>query len=309
MRLLFALLALLAAPLAGAVAMLHGRPRRPVERAGPVRSLWRGRANRLSERPLVAEGQLIRLAAAIISRVDPLMSREHARRLRELLPTFAGELPPLMPAWPEALRSLFTGRDDSNHLFVVEPEDRQTPAGLNVFLHGHGGNSVLYPHLLRDWATSRRMLVVCPTFGHGNWESPRGIAAVRRAMAVAREQLPAGATRVFLAGISQGGAGVVRAARAEGSAVSGLILISPTMEPDQLTAPWAGMPALVFQGDADHNVTAKSVRLGVELMRGAGADVTFHLLAGEDHFLFFARRAETLEILGQWMDRLPKHDA
>jgi hypothetical protein len=56
-------------------------------------------------------------------------------------------------------------------------------------------------------------------------------------------------------------------------------------------------------------VTAKSVRLGVELMRGAGADVTFHLLAGEDHFLFFARRAETLKTLGQWMDGLPNQDA
>lgn len=309
MRFLFALLALLAAPLAGAVAVIHGRPRRPAERAGPVRSLWLGRANRVSVRPLVAEGELIRLAAAFISRIDPLMSRPHAWRLREMLSTFAGELPPLMPAWPEALRSLLTGRDDSNHLFVVEPGDHQPPSGLIVFLHGHGGNSVLYPHLLRDWATSRRMLVVCPTFGHGNWESPRGIDAVRRAIAVGRRQLPGGATRVYLAGISQGGAGVIRAARAEASAISGLILISPTIEPDQLTAPWAGMPALVIQGEDDHNVTAGSVRRGVGLMRAAGADVTFHMLDGEDHFLFFARRAETLKMLGQWMVGLPTQGA
>jgi hypothetical protein len=157
MRLLFALLALLFAPLAGGLFLVVGRPRRPADSAGSIRSVWRGRPNRLALFPYVAERDLIRLAAAIISHVDPLMSREHGRRMRSLLFEDARNLPSLHPAWPETLRALFTGKDDSRHLYVVEPNDHQTPLGLIVFLHGHGGNSVLYPHLLQDWATQHRL--------------------------------------------------------------------------------------------------------------------------------------------------------
>ena len=182
MRLLFALLALLFAPLAGGLFLAVGRPRRPVKSIGSIRSIWRGRPNRLALFPYLAEKDLIRLLAAIISHVDPLMSREHARRMRALLFEDANNLPAILPAWPETLRALFTGQDDSRHLFVVEPQDHQSPLGLMVFLHGHGGNSVLYPHLLQDWATRHRLLIVCPSFGYGNWESPKGVLAVQQAI-------------------------------------------------------------------------------------------------------------------------------
>jgi alpha-beta hydrolase superfamily lysophospholipase len=144
-------------------------------------------------------------------------------------------------------------------------------------------------------------LIVCPSFGYGNWESPNSVRAVQQAIEHARGHYNCDTSRLYIAGISQGGAGVVRAARELGIGVTGLILISPTMEPKQLTDPWNGMPTLVIQGDADHNVPHRSVERGVELMRNAGGKVTFHLLPGEDHFLFFARRSEVLTMVGEWM--------
>jgi predicted esterase len=81
--------------------------------------------------------------------------------------------------------------------------------------------------------------------------------------------------RVWLAGLSQGGAGVGRAAVALPDVFAGLVFISPTMEPAILAnEAMAVQRVLVIHGDADRPVTLKCVEQGIEALRSAGADVT-----------------------------------
>jgi pimeloyl-ACP methyl ester carboxylesterase len=202
---------------------------------------------------------------------------------------------------------LLGGQPDPGHYFRYWPSGRE-PHGLLVALHGHGGNTHLWLHVWRRFADTHRFTVVCPTFGYGNWEHPAGVEAVRRCLDDALARFAVDPARVILAGISQGGAGVGRAAAAMPERFAGLVFLSPTMEPKVLgsaefVAGWRGRPVLVVQGGRDHNVKPATVTAAVELMRRNGVDVTYHLDPAADHFLFFAQLDEMHRLLGEWLTR------
>ena len=65
---------------------------------------------------------------------------------------------------------------------------------------------------------------------------------------------------------------------------------------------WKGRRVLVFQGVDDHNVLERDVAPAVELMRRGGVSVTYETFTDEDHFLFFARRAEIFQRIGNKLE-------
>ena len=267
---------------------------------------------------LPPEDDLLWLGAWLVSRLDPWMTRADARQLRAgvrgLLDDMAEypEYQTLAPAlglgiWGSAFRP------DHGHFFAYVPETAPGERlGLLVALHGHGGNAKLWLHVWRAFADGHRVAVVCPSFGYGNWEHPASPAAVERALNFALAHYPVDPGRVVLAGLSQGGAGVGRAAAAMPDRFAGLIFLSPTMEPDVLGSPefiegWKGRPVLVVQGGRDHNVKPATVTAAVEAMRRDGIDVTYHLDPDADHFLFFAKLDEMHQRIGGWLSQLPDH--
>lgn len=248
------------------------------------------------------------LGVQLGTRLDFRISRAEAPAIRERVRTLLDELKEttdcrhIPPAWPLAVWGKVF-RPDHGHLLVYRTPTPQEKCGLLVFLHGHGGNSLLLPHQLREFADAHRLVVVCPSFGYGNWEHPDSPAAVRRAVNFAVEHFAEiDPRRVYLAGLSQGGAGVGRAAVAMPDTFAGLIFLSATMEQTVLEGElFVGQRVLVIQGDKDRHVTPVSVGKGIEALRSAGADVTVHRDPTGTHFLFFAQTHEVLRQIGEWV--------
>lgn len=265
---------------------------------------------------ILDEQDWLRLGVQLGTRLDPRISRREAPLIRERVGILLEELKEspdfrnTPPAWPLAVWGKVF-RPDHGHLLVYRPNTGGPPVpqvpqekcGLLVFLHGHGGNSLQFPHLLREFADAHRLVVVCPSFGYGNWEHPDSPRCVERAVNYAVEPFAEiDLQRVYLAGLSQGGAGVGRAAVAMPDTFAGLIFLSATMEPTVLEdGAFAGRRVLVIQGDADRHVTPASVGKGVDALRSAGADVTIHSNPTGTHFLFFAQTDEVLRQVGEWI--------
>ena len=259
---------------------------------------------------LTSEPDWLWLGTLLATRFDFRITADERRLVRDTVRLHLDELaesgesrviPPALPyaVWGRVLNP------DPGHLFAYRPEcEPGERLGLLVFLHGHGGNALLYPHLLRRLADDIRCVLVCPTFGYGNWEHPHAAGCVERAVRWAVEhfaEIDAG--KVLLMGLSQGGAGVGRAAVAMPEVFAGLIFVSPTMEDGVLSGDeFEGRRVLVLHGEQDRHVTGKSVDRGIDALRQAGADVTAHRHPAGTHFLLFAETEGVFQTVTGWVN-------
>lgn len=295
----------------GVVQVIGRRP--PVYRRNGVASLYpAGPPPRVGWDDV--EDDHLAVAVAVLTRLDPWMPADEARATRARFRALLGEVR-THPDYHGLARvtarlgfDLRAGRLDPHHCYTYRPEpaDPAERFGLFVFLHGHGSNYLAVLHALRPLADRLRLALCLPTFGYGNWEAAGGVEAVARAMKAAGREAAVDPGRVYLAGISQGGAGVGRAGAALADAFAGLVFISPTMEPEVLESPefvagWRGRPVLVVQGGRDHNVKSATVDAAVDGLRTAGVAVTYHREGEAGHFLFFARLDEVHRLIGEWM--------
>ena len=270
------------------------------------------RVPRLSPAKLLPEIDQVKLGVTLATRFVPWMGR--ARTIREVTmglyraieanPDARGLGPVTHYGGLEAIGLDF--RADHYFAYVPEPKPGER-LGAVVFLHGNGGNFQVMPWACRELAESRRVIILCPTFGFGFW-GEGGVEAVDRAWLDALGRWPIDPARVDLAGLSDGGLGVTRSALAHPDRYRGLIYVSPTMRRDELGSlpfemGWKGRPILVLQGDRDWSVAKSTVDPAVDLLRRLGCDVDYRVFPGEDHFLFFSRRLELSDAIGGWMAR------
>ncbi|MBN9121713.1 MAG: alpha/beta fold hydrolase [Planctomycetes bacterium] len=252
---------------------------------------------------------LVRLVTHFDPRVPTAEGRAARARVNELLAAIAER-----PEYRNIARisdgqsyRLLSGELDLEHCYSYRPEPRSPDErlGLLVFLHGHGSNYLFFVHALRPLCDRMRVALVAPSFGYGNWEAPGGTEAVERAARFGVSAIDPDPGRVFLGGISQGGAGVSRAAAAHPELFAGLIFISPTMEASVIGSEafaegWRGRPVLVVQGERDRNVRPESVTAACELMEAAGVSVAQHRDPDGGHFLFLAKLDEVTEVIAAW---------
>lgn len=260
---------------------------------------------------LIPEVDAVTLGVAILTRLDPWISTEQARRTRRILNERYEE----MAAAPEtrslgtvanyAMAELLGGSfQKGTHYYAYIPAHLPNERlGMLVFLHGNAGNHQVMAWAWKPFADQHKVAIVCPTFGFGFWDDG-GVEAVERVYQHAVSTLTVDPTRVWLGGISDGGKGVTRSAAAHAEHYGGLIYISPTMVLPEVGSlsfleRWKGRPVILFQGEADHNVLKRDVDPAVELMCNGSIDVIYQTFPGEDHFLFFARRAEIFEIIAK----------
>jgi pimeloyl-ACP methyl ester carboxylesterase len=189
-----------------------------------------------------------------------------------------------------AYADVFYGGDNgAGHAFVyVPPHQKEEKLGALIFAHGAAGNFASYIHVWRALADAERLVIVCPTFGWGNWQAGEGLEVLREAVAHARAAHPVDRQRIFLAGLSQGGTGVTRAAPELAGEVRGAILIS-------------AVPVLMLHGGEDERVPRAYTERGAGDLEKAGAKVSLRIFEGEDHFLFFSQRAWSLEEIGSFI--------
>lgn len=276
--------------------------RRPVWR--PFRGLSR-----------VDESRLVLPVAGLISRVDPLMSRAHSRRMRAWLradyEAIRGDVPGLLslPGSIDLTASNLAGLTyDTGHYYAFIPDTSiGEKLGAMVFLHGHAGNFRMLIWRWRSLAVRARLAILAPSCGFGFW-GRNSANIVTAALADACRLWPVidPDQGLWLCGLSAGGSGTIRAARA--AVWHGLIFVSATMRPDLIDEACSGtsgpMPgALVFNGLKDHNVSPSSVNRGVRRLIDRGVDVERFVYDEEDHFLVFAQSADLDSRMIDWMSR------
>ncbi len=201
---------------------------------------------------------------------------------------------------------------DSGHYFLYIPRTHGAgPLPAVVFLHGSVGNFKTYTWVWSKFAEEHGFVIIAPSFGFGNWDRPGGDTAVFRALDDAQRVLAESGVvvdpaRVYLAGISNGGIGVSRAALASPERFAGLIFLSPVLPPSILDtakfkAQWAQRPVLVIAGMADERIPLAYVRQRAAALRAGSVNVTLREYPDEDHFLFFSQPEALLQDVAEWL--------
>ncbi|MCC7385366.1 MAG: prolyl oligopeptidase family serine peptidase [Deltaproteobacteria bacterium] len=273
----------------------------------------------------VPEIDQVAIGTHLVPFLDPIIDRAAARRIAALtMPIYLEmEADPgvrdLGSVLPDAYADLFGYTDDRGHLYQVLPGPTSTATSTAnatstatealIFLHGSAGNFKSYAWVLAELAESRRMVIVCPSFGFGNWGRPGGLEAVERARNYVVQQLGIDPSRIYLAGLSNGGVGVSLAAAHHPDWYRGLVLISPVMESSALRSErfvegWRGRSVLILEGASDDRVEEPYVTGTVRQLKRAGIRVRYELVPGEDHFLFFSRRTQSIATIAEWMGAL-----
>lgn len=280
----------------------------------PLRSefLADARYRRFAIAALLPEIDQVKLGTYLVPAIDPLIDVAAGRRIRDMTMRHyrAMEADPELAALGTVMPYVFEDRD-AGHLFAYAPPHAATERlPMVLFLHGSGGNFKAYFHLWRRFADDAHVIVVCPSFGFGNWSEPGGVEAVERARAWGVTNLGADERRILLVGLSNGGTGVTRAAAATPGAYRGLVFLSGVIEdyvllgPDRragsVELPW---PILVIHGRQDDRIPLADVTRSIALLKSRGATVDEWLVDGEDHFLFFERDVEVLARVKEWMAR------
>jgi len=296
--------------------ILFRRP--PLVGAGPVDSHFLQKWNPNLFGWDDVEDEYVWLVVQCVTRLDPWMPGDERVQVRDTIRRLLDEIGTLPDYYRLArVTSLMgivlrNGRLDPHHCYSYRPAPQESGErfGLFVFLHGHGTNCLVLLHALRSLADRMRLVLVAPTFGYGNWEAPGGVEAIDRARRFGLEAFEVNPSRVFLAGLSQGGAGVSRAAAATPDRYAGLVFISATMElsvidSEAFATGWKGKPVLVIQGQRDRNVTPQSVVAGVETMEAHKVRVTMQFHPESGHFLFFAKLSEMERQIADWIGQIP----
>ena len=275
------------------------------------RFLNNGRFERWNLPNVVPEIDQIKFGTDVVAPVDPFIDVAQARRLREA--AMGIYLP--MQADPDyrtlgsVMGAAYEDRDIGHVYEYVPPHAEGERLPALVFLHGSAGNFKAYFYLWRAVADRARVILLCPSFGFGNWNQPGGMEAIDRAVRHAVETLQADPNKILLAGLSNGGRGVTRAVALHPERYAGVLFVSAVMESAILSAPplpggYLHRPVLVIHGDADRRIPIDHARHAVEVMRTRDADVTAHVYEGEDHFLLFTRVADVQEEVASWIERV-----
>ncbi|MBL8918855.1 MAG: hypothetical protein JNJ54_08360 [Myxococcaceae bacterium] len=241
---------------------------------------------------LLPEVDQLVLGSHLIAAVDPYITLESSRRIRRLfLSVYQPMLEdPRFAALPTQMGEAWADEATGQRFVYVPPHAPGEQLPCVVFLHGSGGNFQGYLWVWKSLADAGRFVVVAPGFGFGNWHRAGGVEAIEAARRFAIGSLPVDPQRLVLAGLSNGGRGVMRAIEADQArAWSAVVLISAVVDVDPTPEAWRGRPVLLVHGLKDDRIAAKWFSLATDALRGAGASVTPCFDAEEDHFLFFSR--------------------
>ncbi len=262
---------------------------------------------------IVPEAEQINLGFVVIPYFDAIFTHEQARRVRgftldlyremEQNPDFRA----LGSAMGWAYADLFGQPYDAGHYYLYIPRNRPaTPLPAIVFLHGSMGNFKTYTWVWSSLAEELGYVIIAPSFGFGNWRELGGVDAVVKALADAQTVVELDKTRLYLAGLSNGGLGVSLLADAAPEHFRGLIFISPVMATEVIDratfqSAWAGRPVLIVTGQADERVPVAYVTEHAKRLERGGVTVKSIVYPEEDHFLFFAQRERVIANVSQWL--------
>lgn len=261
---------------------------------------------------IVPEIEQINLGFLIMPYLDPILTRDQARRVSVFTLDLYRDMERdrdfhrLGSAMGWAYAELPGQSFDVGHYYLYVPRNRGNgPSPAIVFLHGSAGNFKAYTWVWSKLAEERGMVVIAPSYGFGNWDRA-GVIAVLRALDDAATVVDIDQDRVYLVGLSNGGLGVSQLAEVAPGRFRGLVFISPVMAAEIVDGrafhdTWRGRPVLLVTGEADRRIPVSYVRQRVSNLEASGVQVTEVTYPGEDHFLFFSQPEKVLGDMSNWL--------
>lgn len=262
---------------------------------------------------LVPEMDQLLLATYVVPAMDRLMDERNTKELRGQVQAVYGE----MRASPEferlgsvlnlTYRDIFLGERPAGHFYEYIPGGAvQGRMPVFIFLHGSLGNFKGYLWVWKRMADEYGFAIVAPTFGVGNWGAAGGEEAIERARLYCASHPRMDPSRIYLAGLSNGGLGVCLGARRSPDSYRGLLFISPVLDTAMLlaepfSAAWRDKPILVLHGAADNRIPIAYVKGAVDQLRRSHLRVESQFYDDQTHFLFFTIRDKVREQIGSWM--------
>ncbi len=280
-----------------------------------VRSCFTGTTayQRSSMANLVPEMDQLVLASYVIPTMDRLMDERNTMELRAQILAVYGEMrcspkfECLGSVLNQTYQDLFLRHAAVGHFYEYIPDapaSRRLP--VVIFLHGSLGNFRGYLWVWKRLADEYGFAIVAPTFGAGNWDESGGGDAIEQVRRYCSLHPQMDASRIYLAGLSNGGRGVCIGARRAPNAYRGLIFISPVLEPEELlTAPfvsaWKDKPILLLHGTADNRIPVDYIKEAEQSIRRLGIPLESQFYEGQTHFLFFTIRDQVCGRIGNWL--------
>jgi pimeloyl-ACP methyl ester carboxylesterase len=283
--------------------------------AAPLRSVYLGEGEHLRGglANLVPEVDQFTLGSWLMPFADPHLDAEQAARVRALFQRIHGEMSQ-DPAFAEmgsamgwSYRELFGRRWDVGQLYVYRPPTAgEEPLPVLLFLHGWGGPFLGYQWVLERFAAQTGYAVVSPAFGMGWWRQQGAMPTVERALDWVDAQPGLDGEHIILAGLSNGGPGVSRAALAFPERWEGVVFLSAVMDTDHLFGLGESLaehdtPVLVVTGEAERRIPLAYTEACVQSLRMVHDRVSVEVFPGEDHFLLFSQPEAVMERLVRWV--------
>lgn len=189
------------------------------------------------------------------------------------------------------------------HFFRYLPrgyrEERQWP--LLVFLHGAGGNFALYPWLWRRFADEHGFVVLCPTWDNGLWDQPGGVQAALDALDDTLSACSVDGSRIFLAGLSNGGISGWAVLCARPEAFRGFISISGGLAAGRQPDKMKRVSVLLIHGAKDRIIPIDAPRKLRAALKREGVAVQLIEFPDDDHFLLLRSRRGVCDAVARWM--------
>lgn len=280
-----------------------------------VRSCFAGATayRRASMANLVPEMDQLILGTYVVPALDPLMDKPNTLELRTQVREVYGEMSRsgefecLGSVMNQAYQDIFLGDRVIGHFYEYIPKGvARERMPVVIFLHGSLGNFRGYLWVWKRIADTQGFAIVAPTFGAGNWDAPGGEEAIELARQYCASNPRLDPSRIFLAGLSNGGRGVCLGARRSPDAYRGLIFISPVLDTevlltDTFVKTWKDKPILTLHGTTDNRIPVDYIRGAIEALDGVGMRVDYEIYEGQTHFLFFTMRKQVQDRIGNWL--------
>lgn len=195
---------------------------------------------------------------------------------------------------------------DTGHQYSYIPDQRAESLPVIIFMHGAGGNFKGYMWVLKALADQHGLAIIAPSLGMGTWPEAGTHDCIRQALATCANDARLDESRVYLAGLSNGGIALSRSAPFADE-LQGFIGISPVLhrqafEDRAFISAWSGKPVLLLHGSQDRRIPMSTVIAAGSAMRGGGVAVTTELFDREDHFLFFSQQEAVLDAIWTWIE-------
>jgi pimeloyl-ACP methyl ester carboxylesterase len=270
------------------------------------------RAYRLSPSTLVPEADQLLLGAKVAAVLDPLLTFSRGNRLSGLTKQIYRELAADddFALAPSALGTCYQevlGRGATRGpLLVYRPSVSQATAlPVLLFVHGSLGNFRAYSWILKALADQRKLAIVAPSFGAGNWYKPGGLETLQDALDYIQEQPDLDPSKVTLVALSNGGIGAGMLAQHAATRLQSIVLISAVLWSQHFGTPdfpaiWGTKPLLLLHGQEDERVSIDNLKKYSQAFEAANLAVSRIWYPEEDHFLFFSKRKELLADIDRW---------